>query len=291
MKESKFLTLTSAWLATLSASALPFIVWHAFLQHEEVSFWIPVAQLVGFAVSFGLTTVSLEVRQVRGFLWALLALAIGDWVVYGIQTTGGWLVWAQSAQRVDRFLANALLSLIPSLLMVLTLIGSGIGRRELFLAKGDLRAPSTMPFGLRPIRWTILGPFLIILFTFPLMLQLVLTVRPDFAMAGRAVSALPLILIFAALNAASEEFRFRSVLIARIRTLLGPGQALLLTSALFGLGHWFGHPSGPSGVLMAGIAGWFWGKSMIETRGFFWAWVIHAIQDVVIVAFVVMASG
>jgi membrane protease YdiL (CAAX protease family) len=81
------------------------------------------------------------------------------------------------------------------------------------------------------------------------------------------------------------------VLIARIRTLLGPGQALLLTSALFGLGHWFGHPSGPSGVLMAGIAGWFWGKSMIETKGFFWAWVIHAIQDVVIVAFVVMASG
>jgi len=291
MKESKSLILISSWLAMLSASALPSIVWYTFLQNEGALFWVPLVQVIGFAISFALTFISPSIRQVRGFIWALLAFAVGDWIVYGIQATGAWLAWAQTAPRVDRFLVNAFLSLIPCLLMVLTLMGSGIGRRDLFLAKGDLGAPSTMPFGLRPIRWTILGPVLIILFAFPLMLQLILTVRPDFAMAGKAIAALPFILVFAALNAASEEFRFRSVLIARIQALLGPNHALLLTSALFGLGHWFGHPSGPSGVLMSGLAGWFWGKSMIETRGFLWAWVIHAIQDVVIVAFVVMASG
>ncbi len=31
-------------------------------------------------------------------------------------------------------------------------------------------------------------------------------------------------------------------------------------------------PSGLAGVLMAGVFGYLMGKSMVETRGFFWAW-------------------
>lgn len=42
---------------------------------------------------------------------------------------------------------------------------------------------------------------------------------------------------------------------------------------------------------MAGIAGWFWGKSIIETRGFFWAWLIHAVQNVVIYTLIAMQTG
>jgi membrane protease YdiL (CAAX protease family) len=80
------------------------------------------------------------------------------------------------------------------------------------------------------------------------------------------------------------------VLIARVQPAVGTGQTLLMTSALFGLGHWFGHPSGPTGVLLAGFAGWFWGKAMIETKGFTWSWLIHAAQDVAIVAFIIMAG-
>lgn len=36
---------------------------------------------------------------------------------------------------------------------------------------------------------------------------------------------------------------------------VGPFHALFLTSTLFGPAHWFGHLSGPTGVLMAGFAG------------------------------------
>jgi hypothetical protein len=36
------------------------------------------------------------------------------------------------------------------------------------------------------------------------------------------------------------------------------------------------------GVLLAAFIGWFLSKSMIETQGFFWAWFIHFLQDVVI---------
>ena len=45
------------------------------------------------------------------------------------------------------------------------------------------------------------------------------------------------------------------------------------------------------GVVMAGIAGWFWGKSMIETRGWAWAFVIHLVQDIVIFTFLAMTPS
>jgi len=43
------------------------------------------------------------------------------------------------------------------------------------------------------------------------------------------------------------------------------------------------------GVLMAGFLGWLLGKAMVETRGMFWPWCIHLVQDVLIFSF--MAIG
>jgi hypothetical protein len=34
---------------------------------------------------------------------------------------------------------------------------------------------------------------------------------------------------------------------------------------------------------LAGFLGWFLAKSIGETHGFFWAWLIHFLQDVVII--------
>ncbi len=41
---------------------------------------------------------------------------------------------------------------------------------------------------------------------------------------------------------------------------------------------------------MAGIAGYAWGQSMLDTRGFFWAWLVHAALDVLIFQLVVMSG-
>ena len=70
------------------------------------------------------------------------------------------------------------------------------------------------------------------------------------------------------------------VLLARLAPVVGTGQALLVTSTLFGIGHWFGHPSGASGVLMAGFAGYVWGRSVLDTRGFFWAWLYEQTRSI-----------
>lgn len=41
---------------------------------------------------------------------------------------------------------------------------------------------------------------------------------------------------------------------------------------------------------MAGSLGWMLGMAMLETRGFFWAWIIHFIQDVLIFSFTAVGS-
>jgi membrane protease YdiL (CAAX protease family) len=81
------------------------------------------------------------------------------------------------------------------------------------------------------------------------------------------------------------------VLLAHLRNVVSPAEGALLTAGLFGLGHYYGQPSGPLGVVMAGIAGWFWARSMIETRGFVWAFFIHMMQDVVILSFLAVATA
>ena len=42
-------------------------------------------------------------------------------------------------------------------------------------------------------------------------------------------------------------------------------------------------PNGIIGVTMAGILGFVLAKSMYETHGFFWAWTIHFLQDILII--------
>lgn len=44
-------------------------------------------------------------------------------------------------------------------------------------------------------------------------------------------------------------------------------------------------PSALFHALAGGIPGWLLGKAMVERRGFFWAWLIHFLQDVLIFAF------
>lgn len=272
------------------ASFLPFIFWRAFLHHDELPPWISIAQLLGLGVILGLVLISPSLRPLLGVVMALIAFVVGDWIRYALERTPGVMDWTKTAPQYQWIFVDSLFALVPGLLMAATLIGSGMKRQGVFLTKGDLSAPSKMPFGIRSIPWTWLGPILIVVFSIPLVMQLSAALGPDFSLTKKVVAALPIIVAFAIVNAASEEFRFRCVLLARIEPVLGRGQALGLTSTLFGLGHWFGHPSGLSGVVMAGIAGWLWGKSMIETRGLFWAWLIHGIQDVIILVLVVITT-
>lgn len=94
---------------------------------------------------------------------------------------------------------------------------------------------------------------------------------------------LVLILILAFSNSFVEEVIFRFSFAAVVNySKQSQYIAQGLSAFTFGAIHYFGVPSGIPGVLMAGFIGWFLTKSIIETKGFFWAWFIHFIQDVII---------
>jgi membrane protease YdiL (CAAX protease family) len=289
LRATRRLLLVIAWLAVLpavDAGAIVYdVVWHA----PEPAWMVPanvgvIALLTGAAFSMS------ALRLARGYLLALLAVTAGALVLGAIEHGTAWNRGVAGAKPYYVAMARAVAQILPCSLLALTLVGSGLTPRDVFLTTGNMRAPSPLRWHGRCVRWSRLGPAIAVLLAVGLFVQLTITSRVGVELLPRALRALPLAVAFAAINAAQEEFQFRAVLLARLRPAVGTTQALLITSALFGLAHWFGHPSGASGVLMAGFAGYVWGRSMIDTGGGAWAWLIHAVQDVVIFTFFVAAA-
>jgi membrane protease YdiL (CAAX protease family) len=281
-----------AWGAVILSSALPTIIWRE--SGHARSPWPALTQCALLIIAAIGVLPSPRLRVLTRFLFALAALRLGWYVVAPrLEATVFVHSLLQSANWGTRLLIDRTVPLAGALLMSLTLIGSGITRRDLFLCRGDLAAPAQpIPFlwPRKPIPWTVFGPVLLVVFGIVLPLFLYFTVHPDFSAAGRILHFSPWILGVAALNAANEEFQFRNVLLAHLRNVVTPGEAVLLTAVLFGLGHFYGQPSGPIGVLLAGFAGWIWARSMIETRGSAWAFLIHMVQDIVIFSFLAVGA-
>jgi uncharacterized protein len=271
-----------AWVSILLLSPISEVVWRAFLGRPQPA-WDPfvrTALLIAIVVS--VCTLP-RFRSLRGFAAVVLAFAIGQQLRVGIESVPPYAPWAQRAPTQNWIFVDSLLGLIPGGLMVLTaVVVSGMKRREMFLAVGDLAAPSGLRWRGRVIRWNVLGPVLLPLITGFLIVQLLFSVGPHPALAGKAVAALPLALVYAIINPIAEEVRYRCVLLGQGLPLFGATQALLMTTVVFAFGHWFGHPSGPTGVVLAGLAGYIWGRSIISTKGIGWAWIIHGVQDLVI---------
>jgi membrane protease YdiL (CAAX protease family) len=125
----------------------------------------------------------------------------------------------------------------------------------------------------------------------PVVVNVVAARHPDFGAAARLLPLAPLILTGAAINTFSEEFLFRQVLLARLIPVLGITQAIWLTALRFGVGHWFGNPSGVTGVMLATVFGWFAARSMLDTRGSGWIWSVHLINDLVIFSLIALTAA
>ena len=91
------------------------------------------------------------------------------------------------------------------------------------------------------------------------------------------------ILLFSLTNSFAEEMIFRLGIVSPLSGLLSPIHICFISAILFGLPHFAGMPSGIIGATMAGVLGFVLTKSMLETSGFFWAWFIHFLQDIIII--------
>lgn len=91
------------------------------------------------------------------------------------------------------------------------------------------------------------------------------------------------VLVFSLTNSFAEEMIFRIGLIAPLAKIVSPDTLFFVSALIFGLAHFWGMPNGIIGVLLAGVLGYVLAKSVYETNGFFWAWTIHFLQDILII--------
>jgi membrane protease YdiL (CAAX protease family) len=281
-----------AWASTLLASMLPDIL----LKELTGSLppWLYGAK-VGLAVALWLATLLWKrLRPLWLFGAVLVSVYLLDRVVgqfFAPEGTASWLAGTTS------FVQNVGYTVIPRLAVALLLV---VVMRVLtgsfarfFLTKGKLDAQAA-PIPLimsRPSTWRVLGPAIGGAMSLGLVVFIVAAGgRPSPASLAGVVPLLPVVLLFALANSFGEEMIYRAPWLAALEGPAGPVQALLMTSVYFGLAHFYGVPYGIVGVVMAFIPGWLMGKSMLETRGFTWAWFIHFCMDVVVFFFMALGA-
>jgi hypothetical protein len=286
--------IVTAWLFLLLASGLPRII----LQEGfgfEVS--LNLSSLIAATVIFIGLTLSLvwdSVRELRQFFILFLVLVGVEWFVYTkVDQLSFYQTWLNNPSFSVYMLAEQSLRLIVTMVMIAVLFVMKQRQDEFFLAKGDTNAEAERVswLGIKPgERWGQLGRNFAFILSLGTLAFLAFAGRQSLDIAIRALPFLPFVFIAAILNAFNEEMTYKASFLSVLENVVGKHQALLLMAAYFGIGHFYGVPYGVIGVLMAGFLGWFLGKSMLETRGLFWAWLIHFVQDVLIFAFLAIGS-
>jgi hypothetical protein len=278
-----------AWGALALGSALPLILWQE-LAGNPAPLWLLVAQAGALLALFFAARRLPSLWPLEGFLLWLLALAVGWHLVLGsVFAVPAWDEWQRGVPWVVRGAVVQVLVFVPTVLLVLLGVGRR-SRRELRLAWGDggaIASPDPYTLWRRP-RWRRLGPLWAALISVGTLTAMFFAIPPEAGMLARLLPVLPIVLLLAATNTFNEEFQFRNAPLATLPALFGKAQALLFTAVFFGLEHYYGNPPALSGVLLATFLGYLLGKSMLETGGSRWAWLIHWLQDVIIFSFLVM---
>ena len=249
---------------------------------------------VAVILGLGLTFAWKAIRSLRPFFILLLVLVGAGWLVYArisaLPIYEGWLANSSPNVGILAYFSRPLMVALP-IIAVLFILKKR--RDAFFLVKGDTSAP------LEPVRWLGIkagatwkkaGRVSAVVFSLGTLTFLILGGRPQLDIVVRALPFVPVILLASAVNAFSEEMFAKASFLSVLEDVVGKHQALWLMAYAFGIGHFYGIPYGVIGVLMAGFLGWWLGKSMLETRGLWWAWFIHFVQDVWIFAFAVVGS-
>ena len=284
-------TIRLAWAIMLLASLLPEILQREFLGDDGTwLIWTRVAILI---VLFALTFFCAPIHPLRAFiaLWLVMfaAFQVSDRINFTLLFLQNLLGGSTFVRKMQ---PEQFGKLAVSLLVILALILFGYRRKQLYLTLGKLDAPITpvkwMGFP-KPDPWWKFGGQYGFYIALGMGLVAWLVSRPGLEMFSRIIPMLPGILLFAAMNAFNEEMTYRASMLATLETPVGYKNAWWLSAQYFGIAHFYGVPYGWLGIALATFNGWLLGKAMLETRGLFWAWWMHFLQDIVIFTF--LAGG
>ena len=285
-----------AWIAMLIPSSLSIILWREFGPGEPI--WWPLIILISLLVLIVGGFLIKRLKPLRNFMIILLIIFLlgfgGGWqfgLIPFIRELPAWITWIESLPWALSSILIHLLRLSPAIGVLLFLLLIKRKRSDFFLIKGDITAlvePSKLIGMKKPEPWPKIGLIFAAIFTAGTFIFLIGTTPPTPSQFIQALPLIPVAILIAAINAFNEEFTLRAAPLSELWQVLGKKQGLLITTLYFGLGHYYGVPNGVIGVALSAFLGWFLGKSLLETKGFFWAWIIHFLPDIVIFTFYAM---
>ncbi len=291
-KSPAYPVLPVIWIVTLLVSTLPDMLWQTWAG--SLPSWIawPKVGLLIFLVLLG--WVVRQLKPLRLYFLMLAVINFGYWANQQIRSIPRWSEWEASSSWPLGMAGIQALEFTIGVAMVVILFSLRFRRKDLYLAKGQLNAPGDpIPWlGMKqPVSWmTFALIFAGISFVGSLAISSISTTFTLKELSA-VLAFLPAILLVAASNGINEELIYRSALFPSLSGCLGKYQLLLLNAVFFGLAHSAG--TFPTGLIWAAVVafqGWVYGKAMLETRGFFWSWFMHAIADVPVFFFSAIVS-
>lgn len=285
--------LITAWVVILAVALFKIVLQELFdfTVSEDLQSGISAAiVLTGFALTF----IWQAIRPLRAFFGLFMVLFSAQWLVLSRLDEVPFIRQLLADPSFSVFMpTEVLLKLVVTLVIIAFLYLLKKRRQVFFLTRGDLAAPvePVRWLGIKAgERWNTTGRNFAFILSLGTLAFLVIAGRPPLDIVVRALPFLPAILFAAAVNAFNEEMTYKASFLAVLVDVVGKQPALWMMAAFFGIWHYYGIPYGIVGVILATFLGWLLGKSMLETRGLFWAWFLHFLQDIWIFAFLAIGS-
>jgi hypothetical protein len=292
------LGLVFTWALILIASPTTIILWRTLATHEP--YWWPWLHGLILLSLLSITLIHPILKALRRFAAIITIIYFmgfgGGWnwgLIPFIRSNEIWISWMNTAPIALQEIALHSLRLTPALLILLFLLATKRKRADFFLTKGDIHASVGRSRLLRIKKhepWIKVASIFAAIFVFGTILFLFGSSEIRWNLLITNWSLIPVAILVALINGFNEEFSLRAAPLGELEPFIGRPDSLLITTAYFGLGHYYGVPSGVIGVILSGFLGWLLGKSMLETRGFLLAWVVHFITDIPIFLFLITGA-
>ncbi|GAB3827684.1 CPBP family intramembrane glutamic endopeptidase [Kribbella italica] len=228
-------------------------------------------------------------RPVGDAVLALGALSVFGWASAVITSIPAVDRWLEAVPLAVAFLVVNATKLTSVAALVIIAVACGWTRDGLLFVRGRINGRTCVP----GLRWPVVGPIVIVavvalFLTAPEVLANFTGVRQ---VADLLLPVLPFLLAGPLVNAVSEELLYRHALITTLRPLIGAGVAVVVSSAIFGLGHVTGSPGGWTGVLFTFGYGLVSALAMLQNRGTVWNTGIHFFADLAAISALIIAAA
>ena len=286
MEKNESILVIFAWTVILLISDLPNILFVKVTGVEPI--WLFWAKICVMVVALVLCSMLKTIRPLWQFAFVFLVFYLANFGVDWIFNSDFWQnrFYGETISYTASFISFHALDIVRAFLVITALWFVKRRWKDFYLVKGQTDAP------IEPVRWLgikqgeswrIFGWIFTICAAIGVAIPLALSVPLTAETFTRALPLLPVTILLAGLNAFAEETYYRASMLSTLTDVIGKNHALLLSCIFFGMAHYlYGSPSGIIGFALTGFLAFLLGKSMLETKGMLWAWVMHFVPDALI---------